>query len=132
MDGVRRDCGACGIEFAICRSCWRRQVYCSRQCRAESRRQKHRIAEAKYSKTDKGRRSHRARQKRYRNKDESLVTDQTAKEREAPLEPPGHGKCSVCGVGLELVFEFSDLGRQGSIRAIAIKEEIYAGSGDTS
>ena len=46
---VQIGCSCCGRMFAICKSCYRNQKYCSDECRKAGYQERHRIAQRKYS-----------------------------------------------------------------------------------
>jgi len=66
MDGVPLVCGRCQVGFSVCRRCWCGQRYCSDECSKAAKDHSHRISQAKYATTEKGKASHRRRQRRYR------------------------------------------------------------------
>lgn len=67
MEALRRArCPRCGQTFYVCESCWRGQVYCSRECSAAGRERCVRHARRRYRHSPQGRRMHRRSQNRYR------------------------------------------------------------------
>jgi hypothetical protein len=56
----------CGIEFWVCRSCDRGQVYCCVACRREGRRRTARAARSRHRRSEEGRLDHREHQRAYR------------------------------------------------------------------
>jgi hypothetical protein len=56
----------CGSLFWVCRLCDRGQCYCSAACRQQARHKQRRAANGRYQKTERGRFSHRLRQRAYR------------------------------------------------------------------
>jgi hypothetical protein len=69
----------CKAVFYVCQRCDRRRCYCSKKCRLAARRLGHRVANSKYQRTDRGRRSHAHRQRTYRklrrSRTQNKVTD---------------------------------------------------------
>lgn len=61
-------CHECGINFSICKACYRGHRYCSRQCFKTSRYLKQKQYRKKYSLSPRGRRNQSLRQNRYRKK----------------------------------------------------------------
>jgi hypothetical protein len=59
-------CRWCGINFYICRRCWRGQAYCSQECRLLGRCRIHREAQRRYRQTQKGQKAHRHAENRRR------------------------------------------------------------------
>jgi len=51
-------CRWCGLDFYICRPCFRGQAYCSDECRVKGRRKNHRKAQREYRRTPKGKKTH--------------------------------------------------------------------------
>jgi hypothetical protein len=68
-------CNHCGQQVIICRRCDRGQVYCGPDCALEVRRRNQRDAHRRYHATDRGRRMHADRSRKYRARG-SRVTDQ--------------------------------------------------------
>jgi hypothetical protein len=62
------ECKGCKHRVLLCTRCLRRRRYCSEACAAQARRVQNRDAVRKYQGTDKGRRSHCCRSRRYRQK----------------------------------------------------------------
>jgi hypothetical protein len=56
----------CGSLFWVCRRCDRGQCYCSAACRQQARHKQRHAANGRYQKTERGRFSHRLRQRAYR------------------------------------------------------------------
>jgi len=69
---LRRVCRRCGIDFGICRPCFRGQCYCGAACRRQERRERQREANRKHQRTLAGRDDHRDRQRDYRNRKKGL------------------------------------------------------------
>lgn len=65
-EGISFCCQHCACTVVICKSCWRNQRYCSQQCSRQAYLKRHRENQKKYNQTDKGRESHKDRQRRYR------------------------------------------------------------------
>lgn len=59
-------CSCCSKQVIVCRSCWRNQKYCSKECSLLARLARHRSNQKKYSKTEAGQLSHQKRQISYR------------------------------------------------------------------
>ena len=68
----------CGAMFFICLSCYRGQTYCSQPCRVKSRREQLRQANRRYQQSWEARLDHRDRQRAYRRRRYSRVTDQSS------------------------------------------------------
>lgn len=66
--GIELCCRHCAVVFCICCHCFRGHLYCSLDCRLIKQREQQIEAARRYAKTDKGRKSHKSRQKRYRKK----------------------------------------------------------------
>jgi hypothetical protein len=64
--GTHLTCKSCDRIFAVCKLCYRGQVYCSVTCRQRARRLKQRAYSRAYAATDKARAHARSRQKRHR------------------------------------------------------------------
>lgn len=64
IDAVTCRCVSCGQMFSVCRSCWRGQKTCSKECSRENQLRRRRESQRKYSKTDKGLENGRVRQRR--------------------------------------------------------------------
>ena len=103
-------CRACQSQFFICIHCYRGQCYCGPQCRARSRRQQLRAANARYQQSEPGRLDHNDRQHAYRERRRTRsaappVTYQSSLEPDSapscchdavsPL-PPGRSRPSGC------------------------------------
>lgn len=76
-------CARCRIQVLVCRRCDRGQMYCGALCSGDSRRQRQREANRRYSKTRAARHNNALRQQRYRQRQRALnspidkkVTDQ--------------------------------------------------------
>jgi hypothetical protein len=108
-------CALCFCEVRLCSRCDRGQIYCGRDCAQDARRQRQREARARHQATDRGKRMHAERNRRYRARLRS-VTDQgsgSAVETAQPTAPtvrqttsrplptaaaPGRGStCRCCG-----------------------------------
>lgn len=59
-------CRKCGTSFSICRSCWRRQAYCTAECRESVAKEKHCEAQHRYRQTEKGKAAHRKWEREHR------------------------------------------------------------------
>lgn len=70
------NCLCCFQIFVICRSCYRRQRYCSKLCSQKAKKLNNRHSNYRYRKTRKGQFNQANRQKTYRNK--IKVTDHTS------------------------------------------------------
>ncbi len=64
--------------FFICSHCYRGQRYCSQACRASARRQQRRAANRRHQQSAEGRLDHRDRQRAYRGRRATGVTDQSS------------------------------------------------------
>lgn len=64
IDAITCRCAFCGQMFSVCRSCWRGQKTCSKECSRENYLRRRRLTQKKYSKTEKGLESGRVRQRR--------------------------------------------------------------------
>lgn len=63
-EGITLSCAICATEFSICRSCWRNQKCCSKNCSYELKKKNHREKQRKYQSTEKGLEFGRQRQRR--------------------------------------------------------------------
>ncbi len=70
------NCACCFQIFTVCRSCFRRQRYCSKLCSQKAKKLNNRQSNNRYRKTRKGQFNQANRQKTYRNK--KKVTDHTS------------------------------------------------------
>lgn len=77
-------CGRCRRQVLVCRRCDRGQTYCGQNCALDVRRSSQREARRRYQATDRGRRLHADRSRKYRARGRS-VTDQGP----MPETPPG-------------------------------------------
>ena len=72
----------CLVTFLLCRHCFRGQCYCGPGCRARSRTQQRRVANARHQRSEAGRLDHRDGQRRYRKRLRALraprVTDRSS------------------------------------------------------
>ena len=68
----------CGTVFYLCPHCDRGQQYCSPRCREKSRRLQRREANRRHQQTPDGRADHRDRQREYRQRLKTRVTDQSS------------------------------------------------------
>ena len=59
-------CARCGLQVQVCRSCWRNQKYCSKECSVESKKARHRKDQKAYRMTPAGQENHKAHQRTYR------------------------------------------------------------------
>ena len=119
--------------FWICRSCDRGQQYCSERCRQKSRRQQRREANRRHQQSPEGRMDHRDRQREWRRRRCSRVTDQSSPllllfDRITAVEPlstesgsletaivafiqPNYEtRCTICGCRSLFVDPFRDWG----------------------
>jgi len=116
-----RACGWCRRPFFICRSCDRGHVYCGERCRREGYARHRQAARARHQRSPEGRLDHRDRQRAYRARRRSRVTDQSSRpagssgkearspatssrlakkesaDGESPKEPGKLGRCAICG-----------------------------------
>ena len=67
-DAVKLTCLICNTEFAVCRSCWRGQKCCSKECSLLLKNINQRARQKKYQATEKGLELGRLRQRRRYNK----------------------------------------------------------------
>lgn len=114
---------ACGTIFYLCRRCDRGQRYCSSHCRQKALRLQRRQANRRHQQTPEGREDHRDRQRDYRQRQRSRVTDKSSQPllasaslaeravindwptspapnfRRISSRPPQHGwvVCQICG-----------------------------------
>jgi len=72
VEAVTRSCVECGQEFSICRSCWRNQKCCSKECSKSLKNRRQRERQKKYQLTEKGLAFGRLRQRRRYEKIKSL------------------------------------------------------------
>lgn len=75
IDAITCRCVNCGQMFSVCRSCWRGQKTCSKECSRENYLYRRRVTQSKYSKTEKGLENGRTRQRRRykKNKDKTRI-----------------------------------------------------------
>ena len=103
VDCIRlRTCAGatCGAPFAVCVGCDRGQRYCSDGCRKAARRQQMRSASRRYQATDRGKESHRCRQRSYheRRSDERMTHQALAATGSAAQASPLQlSACVICG-----------------------------------
>lgn len=71
-------CGRCRRQVLICRRCDRGQLYCGHECALEVRRTRQRETRRRYQASDRGRKMHAERSRRYRARGRR-VTDQGRK-----------------------------------------------------
>jgi len=80
---IKRECRFCGLNFYVCRRCYRGQAYCSDFCRIKARRKRHKETQRKYRQTAKGKKSHsraenrrreRLKESKLRNMDDQTTT----------------------------------------------------------
>ena len=64
IDAITSKCIVCGHMFSVCRSCWRGQKTCSKECSRENYLRRRRLTQKRYSKTVTGLESGRVRQRR--------------------------------------------------------------------
>jgi hypothetical protein len=69
---------ACGTIFYLCRRCDRGQRYCSPHCRQKALRLQRRQANRRHQQTPEGRDDHRDRQREYRQRQRTRVTDKSS------------------------------------------------------
>lgn len=85
-------CGECVRLFYVCGPCDLGQGYCSESCRRKSRVRICREANARHQKTEHGRLDHRDRNREYRARLKSRVTDPSSRElaqsAKSPSPPP--------------------------------------------
>jgi hypothetical protein len=101
MDGALLSCKGCGVEFRVCKRCWRVQRYCGLSCSSEGRRKSARRSQKKYVHTPKGRRSHARRQRQYRKNHHRQKNSETEHTTVAPIpwlkEEQISTACRFCG-----------------------------------
>ena len=107
--GIELGCPSCGRYFVICRKCYRGDIYCSDECRIKIQDQKRKEASRKYAQSTKGRKSHKARQRRYRLQfrvkgliQKKIETHKTSNKRRCRIKIP-HAKEQVCAICQTLV-----------------------------
>lgn len=66
---LRIQCRWCGLQFCVCRCCWRGQAYCCNACRRKGKLKNHCKAQRKYRKTEKGKKNHREDENRRRHRE---------------------------------------------------------------
>jgi len=69
VDGVclvLLECPLCGQGFCLCRSCYRRHVYCSEECSGTARQKSVKAARKKHRQSEEGRLDHRDRERERR------------------------------------------------------------------
>lgn len=64
VEGITLSCAVCAMEFSICRSCWRNQKCCSKNCSYGLKKKTHREKQRRYQSTEKGLEFGRERQRR--------------------------------------------------------------------
>jgi hypothetical protein len=64
IDAITSKCVVCGQMFSICRSCWRGQKCCSKDCSAINYRNNRRSVQRRYAASKKGLENGRVRQRR--------------------------------------------------------------------
>lgn len=65
VEAIALRCHCCGKDFAICKSCYRNDKYCSDLCSKSMAVIKQQKSQAKYSKSEKGRENQKLRDARY-------------------------------------------------------------------
>lgn len=65
-------CALCGNIVRVCRSCWRNQSYCSKECSQKAKRKRHCRNQKAYRMTAAGRENHIAHQKAYRKRQKKI------------------------------------------------------------
>jgi len=65
-EAVEFCCARCGLKVQICRSCWRNQKYCSKECSSQTKLERHRQNQKVYRMTPSGQENHKAHQRAYR------------------------------------------------------------------
>ena len=133
-DGRLLCCDRCGRQVVVCSHCDRGQRYCSDACSEKARRESLREAGRRYQETERGRRNHARRQKRYRFRkaEQRGVTHQGSpgcgtcrtvapwllRHHVAPsssthrVSKPDHPCCHFCGEDVEGGFLRSDFRRR--------------------
>ena len=102
----------CHLLFMVCGPCDRGQRYCSQSCRAGARRRQRRAANQRYQQTEQGRKTHRSRQRAYRERRAGVrVTDQACRKITPPpstavTRRPG---CAFCGYQSRWIYPFGPL-----------------------
>ena len=74
---LRLKCPKCKDFFLICLKCYRGNIYCSKQCSSQARKQSRALADKRYRLTAAGRKKRRLSQDRYRKKKKN-VNDHTS------------------------------------------------------
>src|SRR5258708_20792829 len=87
VEVARRVCSWCRSVFGVCPGCFRGQRYCCGDCREKAQEQQHREDQAKYQRTDSGRRKHAERERRYRERQEFLGVTEAASVVDGPSAP---------------------------------------------
>lgn len=64
VDAITSKCIVCGQMFSICRSCWRGQKCCSKDCSLINHRNKRKAIQKRYAASKKGLENGRVRQQR--------------------------------------------------------------------
>ena len=115
-------CRWCGLNFCVCRRCFRGQAYCCDECRLAARRKIHREAQRRYRKTEKGKKAHRQAENRRRNDQKpnnQKNMDDTTSIQEPICDTEGsicikspeiciakEATCRFCGAGGQIVQQF--------------------------
>jgi len=109
-------CQCCGQLFEICRGCYKGQVYCSKECRRAGYIEKHREAQRRYQKTQKGKRTRNKAANRRRQGDKKYVGVLKKMLRTCidfinlniynKEENKERGRCIICGKEGVIVNEF--------------------------
>ncbi len=115
--GIKRKCSNCQNDFVICSSCYRGNIYCSGACRTKRQKEKQAEASRKYAQSVKGRKNHKARQRRYRLR---FRTKKTIREKNETHETSDGSRyrlkvfqtkrsvCVICQTLVEYVFRSYD------------------------
>lgn len=68
IEAIKLTCLICSTDFSVCRSCWRGQKCCSKECSLILKNKNQRARQRKYQATEKGLEFGRLRQRRRYNK----------------------------------------------------------------
>lgn len=63
-NAINLTCAMCKTEFNVCKSCWRGQKCCSKECSSQLKNKNQRARQKKYQSTEKGLEFGRLRQRR--------------------------------------------------------------------
>ena len=117
------NCHRCNVPVIICSDCDRGNIYCGSNCSQAARVQNHRMANAAYQNTIKGKLNHAERQRRYRMRQSTKkVTDHSSiieppdgslpsEPSEGCAQPVESLCCSFCGKQVPPYLRIGYLGR---------------------